>query len=91
MPSVYWKIVALADGRMNGFIVDQATGRELDLCLARVQPGDIVLRSCLVLFPDKLDAETGALTGRSGVRRPCRPLSPTARYLTRDDHGLSDL
>lgn len=36
VPSGYWKVVALADGRATAFVFDQADDRRKDLCSARV-------------------------------------------------------
>lgn len=66
VPSGYWKVVALADGRAVGFVFDQSTPRGADLCLARVAIADLELRVRLRLFPmaprpltEPLDAELG--------------------------------
>lgn len=65
VPSGYWKVVALADGRMTAFVFDQADGRNKDLCTARVSLRHVELRARLRLFPDgigsaaALDQELG--------------------------------
>lgn len=65
VPSGYWKVVALGDGRATAFIFDQADQRGADVCAARVTIRHIELRSRLRLFPDAtaialpLDAELG--------------------------------
>lgn len=68
VPSGYWKVVALADGRATAFVFDQAAARDADLCTARVSVRHVELRSRLKLFPDgiasraPLDAELGCTT-----------------------------
>ena len=69
VPSGYWKVVALADGRTTAFVFDQADPRGADICAARVSLRHVELRSRLMLFPDlatmpaaALDAELGCAT-----------------------------
>ena len=52
VPSGYWKVVALADGRASAFIFDQRTARRSNYCDARVSLLHVELRSRLVLFPE---------------------------------------
>ncbi len=65
VPSGYWKVVALADGRATAFLFDQADPRDRDPCAARVSLVHVQLRSRLRLFPmapralSPLDAELG--------------------------------
>lgn len=65
VPSGYWKVVALGDGRATAFVFDQADPRTADVCVARVSIRHVELRSRLRLFPDApgarvpLDAELG--------------------------------
>jgi len=66
VPSAYWKVVSLADGRSTAFILDQASPRDLDYCATRVALTEVELRSRLILFPmapkdkpDSLDQELG--------------------------------
>jgi len=64
-PSGYWKVVALADGRVSAFVFDQKTPRRANYCDARVTLLHAELRSRLILFPEatmpftSLDAELG--------------------------------
>lgn len=69
VPSGYWKVIALADGRMSAFIFDQATGRRTNYCDGRTTLRQVILRSRLVLFPmqgatklTSLDSELGCTT-----------------------------
>lgn len=68
VPSGYWKVVGLADGRISAFIFDQSTARRSDFCDGRVPLLHLELRSRLKLFPQataafaSLDAELGCLT-----------------------------
>lgn len=65
VPSGYWKVVALADGRATAFVFDQADARGRDLCTARVSLRHVELRSRLRIMPDApasfapLDEELG--------------------------------
>ena len=65
VPSGYWKVVSLADGRSTAFVFDQADARNRDMCAARVSIRHVELRARLRLFPDAtltatpLDAELG--------------------------------
>ncbi|RYE93238.1 MAG: DNA/RNA non-specific endonuclease, partial [Oxalobacteraceae bacterium] len=66
VPSGYWKVVALQDGRMTAFIFDQATPRGFNYCDGRSSLTSVILRSRLKLFPmadtstfRSLDAEVG--------------------------------
>ncbi len=65
VPSGYWKVVALADGRATAFVFDQSDPRTRDVCTARVTIRHVELRSRLQLFPDAtaaampLDTELG--------------------------------
>ena len=68
VPSGYWKVVALADGRATAFVFDQAAARGDEVCAARVSIRHVELRARLRLFPDAtqpatpLDAELGCIT-----------------------------
>lgn len=78
VPSGYWKVVALSDGRMSGFIFDQSTERRKEYCGARVGLREIVLRSRLVLFPDNDAAATGGLDHEIGCDAPSpEPTAPS--------------
>jgi endonuclease G len=65
VPSGYWKVVSLADGRSTAFVFDQADARDRDMCAARVSLRHVELRARLRLFPDAqlaatpLDGELG--------------------------------
>lgn len=66
VPSGYWKVIALSDGRMSAFIFDQAAARKMDYCDGRTTLLQVELRSRLILFPmagsvtrSSLDAELG--------------------------------
>ncbi len=65
VPSGYWKVVALGDGRATAFVFDQSAARRSAYCEARVSLLHAELRSRLVLFPEAttpfagLDAELG--------------------------------
>lgn len=67
VPSGYWKVVALADGRATAFVFDQSDPRIRDVCTARVTIRHVELRSRLRLFPDAtaaampLDTELGCI------------------------------
>lgn len=52
VPSGYWKVVALADGRATAFVFDQSDPRIRDVCTARVTIRHVELRSRLRLFPE---------------------------------------
>jgi endonuclease G len=75
VPSGYWKVIALGNGRMAGFIFDQMTRRRSNHCDFRAPLLEIELRARLDLFPmaddstfTDLDAELGCSTSR-----PSRP------------------
>ena len=53
VPSGYWKIVALPDGRITAFIMDQNTPRNANFCDFRVTLMDVQLRSRLIFFPGR--------------------------------------
>lgn len=77
VPSGYWKVVALADGRITAFVFDQATPRRSNYCDRRVSLTHTVLRSRLILFPmadatsfRSLDAEIGCPSPRPSDPAP---------------------
>lgn len=75
VPSGYWKVVALADGRMTAFIFDQASGRSMIYCDGRTSLERVVLRSRLRLFP-MADASTfRSLDADLGCTSP-KPVDP---------------
>jgi len=87
VPSGYWKVVSLPDGRRTAFIFDQAAPRKLDFCAGRVSLTYVQLRSRLRLFPVAddiepiaLDKELGCTNARSAPPTPDDiPLESTAR------------
>ena len=56
VPSGYWKVVALGDGRATAFVFDQTASRGDDVCAARVSIRHVELRSRLRLFPNATNA-----------------------------------
>ncbi|AGH50166.1 endonuclease [Sphingomonas sp. MM-1] len=87
VPSGYWKVVALADGRATAFVFDQAAARRSDYCDARVSLLHVELRSRLVLFPRatvpfaSLDTELGC--GEPAPADPTPDEIPPERPATR--------
>jgi endonuclease G len=75
VPSGYWKVVSLPDGRRTAFIFDQAATRRLDFCAGRVSLTYVQLRSRLRLFPVAGDGEPIALDKELGCTN-ARPASP---------------
>lgn len=73
VPSGYWKVVALADGRISTFVFDQATPRTLDYCRGRVSLTHVALRSRLVLFPMARAAAFRSLDDDIGCKSPPPP------------------
>jgi endonuclease G len=73
VPSGYWKVVALADGRISAFVFDQATMRTLDYCEGRVSLTHVVLRSRLILFPMANAASFRSLDSEIGCTSPPPP------------------
>jgi endonuclease G len=65
IPSGYWKVVMLEDGRMTSFLFPQETPRNASYCAARVPFDEVELRARLRLLPMRttppqpLDAELG--------------------------------
>lgn len=76
VPSGYWKVVALADGRATAFVFDQADPRGRELCAARVSMLHVELRSRLRLMPkagvrpEPLDMELGCAEPRAADPSP---------------------
>lgn len=82
VPSGYWKIIALPDGRMTAFIMDQNTPRNANFCDFRVGLMDVQLRSRLILFPGRAAAVPLAeLDLTLGCTVP-RPPSPAPSEIT---------
>jgi endonuclease G len=75
VPSGYWKVVALADGRVAAFVFDQATPRTFNYCDGRVSLTHVVLRSRLILFPMANTASFRSLDAEIGCTSP-RPPDP---------------
>lgn len=67
VPSGYWKVIAMDDGRVSSFIFDQTAKREDDICGTRVSLRHLELRARLRLFPragtpfTSLDQELGCV------------------------------
>ena len=65
VPSGYWKVIAMADGRMTAFAFDQATPQGEDYCRDRRSLDEVELRARLRLYPLRivawrpLDAQLG--------------------------------
>lgn len=76
VPSGYWKVVVLADGRASGFLFDQNTARNEDFCTKRVELTDIVLRARLQLFPRLAALPTARLDDDLGCKGPMPPVPP---------------
>ena len=83
VPSGYWKVVALPDGRMSAFIMDQNTPRNAKHCDFRVPLELVELRSRLMLFPRRGTAQLGSLDVLLGCATPPPPLDPPAEITTR--------
>lgn len=82
VPSGYWKVIALADGRMTAFIMDQNTPRNGKHCDFRVPLLSIELRSRLMLFPRRGSAQFGSLDSLLGCNTPAPAPSPPAEITT---------
>jgi endonuclease G len=74
VPSGYWKVVSLPDGRRAAFIFDQATGRQFEFCAGRVSLAHVQLRARLRLFPANPDGEPIALDKELGCTAARPPL-----------------
>ncbi|MBB5716901.1 DNA/RNA non-specific endonuclease [Sphingomonas aerophila] len=73
VPSGYWKVIALSDGRNSAFIFDQTANRAMNYCNGRVPLNQVVLRSRLKLFPMADPATFGSLDTEIG----CSTRGPT--------------
>jgi endonuclease G len=82
VPSGYWKIIALPDGRMTGFIMDQNTPRNANHCNYRVSLLEIELRSRLLFFPKRGPIHLGTLDADLGCTTPRPAPSPPAEITT---------
>jgi endonuclease G len=86
VPSGYWKVVAILDGRMTAFIFDQDTPRAANYCGMRRSLDEVELRARLRLFPMRtvpftpLDQELGcgepAPFGGGGETPALEPVRP---------------
>ncbi|WP_165356496.1 DNA/RNA non-specific endonuclease [Sphingosinicella sp. BN140058] len=83
VPSGYWKIVALQDGRVSAFLFDQNTPRSSSHCDARVSVLDVELRSRLRLMPDFSERDFAPLDAELGCAGPTPPPSAPSEITTR--------
>lgn len=83
VPSGYWKIIALADGRMSSFIMDQNTARNADYCTLRTPLPHLQLRSRLMFFPMRGSTALGSLDNELGCVTPSPVLPPPSEITTR--------
>ena len=90
VPSGYWKVVALADGRATAFVFDQADARDRDLCTARVTVRHVELRSRLRLFPQAvvpttpLDTELGCIAAAPADPAPAEIPAEVRKKVKKD-------
>lgn len=75
VPSGYWKVVAMADGRMSAFIFDQITPRRANHCDSRAPLSEVELRARLDIFPMAGERAFGSLDAEMGCNTapPARP------------------
>jgi endonuclease G len=78
VPSGYWKIIALPDGHVSAFIMDQNTPRNANYCDFRVPLIDVELRSRLQFFPRRGNVDISSLDAQLGCATP--PPPPSSRY-----------
>jgi endonuclease G, mitochondrial len=83
VPSGYWKIIALADGRMSAFIMDQNTARNADYCTLRTTLMHVQLRSRLLFFPMRHIINPGNLDTELGCTAPAPAPPPPSEIVTR--------
>lgn len=83
VPSGYWKIIALADGRMSTFIMDQNTARNGDHCMLRSNLMHVQLRSRLLFFPMQNSPSPGNLDAELGCTTPAPSSPPPSEIVTR--------
>lgn len=83
VPSGYWKVIALADGRMSAFLMDQNTPRNANHCNYRVPILHAELRSRLKFFPRRPNAATASLDTLLGCAAPPPALDPPSEITTR--------
>jgi endonuclease G len=82
VPSGYWKVVALPDGRMTAFIMDQNTPRNANHCNYRVPLLHVELRSRLRLFPQRGSSQLSSLDSLLGCSTPAPAIEPPAEITT---------
>lgn len=82
VPSGYWKVIALADGRTSAFIMDQNTPRSGQHCDYRVPLREVELRSRLLLFPRRGATALGSLDSLLGCNSPAPALPPPDEITT---------
>lgn len=73
VPSGYWKVIALADGRMSAFIMDQNVPQNGRHCDYRVPLLHLELRARLALFPARGNVQMSALDALLGCTMPSPP------------------
>lgn len=73
VPSGYWKVIALADGRMSAFIMDQNTPQNGKHCDYRVPLLHVELRARLSLFPARGATQLSSLDTLLGCNTPPPP------------------
>ncbi len=61
VPSAYWKVIALPDGRLSAFIMDQSTRQNANHCDFRVPLLHVEMRSRLFLLPRRGSTQLGSL------------------------------
>lgn len=83
VPSGYWKIIALADGRMSAFIMDQNKPRNGKHCDYRVPLTQVELRSRLFLFPRRGTAQLSSLDTLLGCDTPAPAVELPGEITTR--------
>lgn len=82
VPSGYWKVIALADGRMTAFIMDQNTPRNANHCDYRVPLQRVELRTRLFLFPRRGNVPVTALDSLLGCTTPAPAPEPPDEITT---------
>jgi endonuclease G len=87
VPSGYWKVVTLADGRATAFVFDQADARGANFCAARVSIRHVELRSRLRLFPDAV-APFGSLDAELGCTEAAPPDPASAAIPAEEDSTI---
>ena len=82
VPSGYWKVIALGDGRMTSFIMDQNTARNANHCNYRVPLMQVELRSRLFFFPRRKNVQFSSLDNLLGCPSPAPAPEPPAEITT---------